>query len=120
MILADTSIWVEHLSRGHAAMTAQLEWGNIVAHPAVIGELACGSLDDRKATLHDLRALPVIMEAEHEEVLEVLDRHRLAGTGIGWVDAHLLASAMLNDVRLWTLDRRLRSAAERLRVHASL
>jgi predicted nucleic acid-binding protein len=120
MILADTSVWIEHLYRGNAVMMAQLNWGNVVNHPAVIGELACGTFRDRKAILADLRTMPIIMEAEHDEVLEMIDRHRLAGTGIGWVDAHLLASAMLNDVRLWTLDRRLKQSAERLKVHATL
>jgi hypothetical protein len=60
------------------------------------------------------------MEAKHEEIMTLIEQHRLMGTGIGWVDAHLLGAAMLNDVRLWTLDRRLHSAAERLHVHASI
>lgn len=114
MILADTSVWIRHLHHGYAAMRAQLDWSNIVCHPAVIGELACGTFPDRSTILPMMRQLPLIMEAEHHEVMTLIERHRLMGTGIGWVDAHLLASAMLNDVTLWTLDRRLAEHAERL------
>ena len=115
MILADTSVWVDHLHGGDARMAALLEAEEIVMHPYVLGEVALGSLRNRAAILGDLRALPGAAVAGDEEVLALIERHRLFGTGIGLVDAHLLASTLLTpETRLWTRDRRLREAAERL------
>jgi predicted nucleic acid-binding protein len=113
-ILADTSVWIDHLRRGRSELAAQLEWGQIVQHPAVIGELACGTFRDRDVILDAIRRLPQIMEAQHDEVMALIEEHRLMGSGIGWIDAHLLASAVLSDVQLWTLDRRLADAARRI------
>ena len=90
--------------------------GRVVAHPFVIGELACGTIPRRSSTLPLLEALPVVLTARHDEVMMLIERHGIAGTGLGWVDAHLLASATLTGTPLWTLDRALRRAAERLDV----
>ena len=83
-------------------------------HPFVIGELACGNLRRRPEILALLRNLPEAPVAEHEEVLEFVESHRLMGSGIGWIDAHLLASAALGGMSFWTLDRRLAGIASRL------
>jgi predicted nucleic acid-binding protein len=121
LILADTAIWVDHLNRGDARMAALLEAEEIVLHPHVLGEIALGSLRNRAAILGALAAMPFVMVAEEDEVLALIEQRRLCGTGIGLVDAHLLASAVLTpETRLWTRDRRLREAAERLGVAGEL
>ena len=115
MILADTSVWVDHFRRGDAHLAALLQEGRIVMHPFVVGEIACGSLKDRPTIIALLQALPDSTVAEAEEVLGFIDGHRLHGKGIGYVDAHLLAStALTNGATLWTRDKRLRIAAEAL------
>lgn len=115
MILADTAIWVDHLHRGDARMTALLDANLILIHPHVIGEIALGSLRNRATILRSLTALPQAEMAKADEMLGLIERHGLFCKGIGLVDAHLLASALLTpDTRLWTRDRRLHEAAERL------
>lgn len=118
-MLVDTSIWVEHLRRGEPRLVELLEHGDVQCHPFVLGELALGNLERRAEILADLEALPLVPVAEHEEVLALVDSRRLHGTGIGWVDAHLLASAALARTTLWTADRVLRDAARRLGVSAA-
>lgn len=118
MILVDTSVWVDHLRRGNARLEALLRDGLVLVHPFVFGELSLGRLKERSEILGLLGAMPEADEASHEEVLEFIDRHELAGSGVGWIDAHLLVSAALGGVSLWTLDRRLASAAERLALSA--
>jgi hypothetical protein len=83
-------------------------------HPFVAGELACGNLRDRASILGDLDALPGSKLASNAEVLYLIEEHRLWGRGLGWIDAHLLASALLSGSRLWTLDARLAKAAAEL------
>ena len=113
MILVDTSLWVEHLRRGHPGLEALLLRGEVACHPFVVGELACGNLGRRTEILALLSALPPVAVADHGEVLALIARARLAGRGLGWIDVHLLASARLSHTPLWTLDRRLeRSAAD--------
>lgn len=116
MILVDTSIWVEHLRRGHSGLAARLEGAQVVTHPFVIGELACGHLKDRREVLDLLGALPPAEIAQHGEVMTFVEHHRLMGAGLGWVDVHLLASAVLSGAPLWTSDARLRRAAAKLGV----
>lgn len=91
--------------------------GQVVVHPFVAGELACGRLARRQEILELLAALPQADLADPDEVLTFIERHRLMGTGIGWVDAHLLASAALSRLPLWTLDRRLKRVATGLGLH---
>ncbi len=112
MILVDTSVWVDHLRSGDAALAALLEASEVLTHPFVIGELACGNLANRGVILTLLDDLPSVTVAADNEVLFFIERHTLMGRGIGYVDAHLLAGATLGtDTRLWTRDRRLRSVA---------
>ena len=118
MTLVDTSVWVEHLRHGHPGLAALLEEGRVLCHPFVIGELACGHLSNRGGTLHLLGALPEAPLAGHDEVLRLVGARRLHGSGLGWIDAHLLASALLAGSPLWTLDRRLAAVASRVGVGA--
>ena len=113
-MLVDTSLWVEHLRRGHAGLTARLEQGHVVTHPFVIGELACGHWRKRAEILGLLNALPRCEPCDHDEVLALVDARGLAASGLGWVDVHLLAAALLSGEPLWTLDARLGRAAARL------
>jgi len=110
-VLVDTSVWINHFRRPNADLESLLEQGLVSIHPLVIGELACGSLNRRREVLTLMEALPSTMVAAHDEVLHFIDQHRLHGTGLGWIDMHLLASARLSRHSLWSTDRRLRSAA---------
>lgn len=116
MILADTSVWVNHLRHGEPNLQRALLQGKVLTHPFVIGEIACGNLRSRSETFKYLRRLPSALPATHDEVFYLLEEQRLFGKGLGWVDAHLLASARLTGCRLWTLDVPLRAAAAALRV----
>lgn len=116
MILIDTSVWVDHLRRGNAQLITLLEDAKAATHPFVIGEIACGSLAKRQTVLALLQDLPMTTVADSDEVLAYIERHRLYGKGIGYVDVHLLAAVALTpDAALWTRDKRLRTAAESLR-----
>jgi predicted nucleic acid-binding protein len=115
-VLVDTSVWVDHFRRGNDALAARLWEGAVWTHPFVIGELACGYLERRREILSLLSALPHVPLLEHGEVLAFVEARALMGRGIGWIDAHLLASATLGRLPLWTLDRRLAAAARRLRL----
>jgi predicted nucleic acid-binding protein len=115
LILVDTSVWVDHFRKGDPQLTGLLELGVVAIHPFVVGEIACGSLADRSTILELLQDLPASVVAESEEVLGFIERHRLHGKGIGYVDVHLLASVTLTDgAKLWTRDKRLRAAADAL------
>jgi predicted nucleic acid-binding protein len=116
MVLVDTSVWVAHLRHGKVGLDAFLNNGQVVCHPFVIGELACGNLQHRSEILSLLATLPLAFQASPEEVLEFIDRHRLMGRGLGYIDMHLLASARLTGVSLWTLDKKLHEAAKKLGV----
>lgn len=118
MILPDTSVWIEHFRHGSSPLAALLATDDVLCHPFVVGELACGSLKKRSLTLQSLQSLPMVPMAEHEEVLELIVRHELMGTGIGWLDAHLLGSTLLAGTTLWTLDAALARAAAQLSVLA--
>ena len=110
MILADTSVWVDHLRRSDAQLRAALEANQICIHPMVVGELACGNLRDR-STLAHLQLLPHATVATHDEALAMIEQHKLMGRGVGFVDVHLLASARLSNSSLWTRDVRLAAIA---------
>jgi hypothetical protein len=114
MLLVDTSVWVEHLRSGTVGLEAALNDGQIICHPFIIGELACGNLKNRSHILSLLDTLSSAQLADHEEVMRFIETNRLMGKGLGYVDAHLLASAVLTGVPLWTLDKRLDKAAAAL------
>lgn len=120
MILVDSSVWIDHLHAGDAALAALLGRGEVLAHPFVIGELALGSLRQRDIILGALADLPRAMIANEAEVLGLIARHRLFGRGIGYIDAHLLAATILTpDARLWTRDRRLQAIAHDMGIDAA-
>ena len=115
MILVDTSIWVDHLRTGDLRLVRLLERSEVLTHSMVIGELALGSISPREVLLDALSALPTSVEPTPAEVTHVIESRTLFGRGIGLVDAHLLASALLTpDARLWTRDRRLGAVARDL------
>lgn len=115
MILVDTSVWVDHLRRGDAQLAVQLEKAAVLTHPFVIGELACGSITQRAQVIGLLQMLPQATVAHVDEVLTFIERRQLYALGIGYVDAHLLASvALTGGSTLWTRDQRLLAAARRL------
>lgn len=121
MILADTSVWVDHLRGGDPGLSALLNDGRVLGHAFVLGELALGGLRGRDAVLEALQGLPQALVAGHDEVLAMISARRLWGRGIGLVDAHLLAAAALTpDARLWTRDRGLDAVARDLGLAADL
>jgi predicted nucleic acid-binding protein len=112
VILVDTSVWVEHLRHGLPRLATLLQEGEVLIHPWVIGELACGNLRNRQQVLELLLGLPAATVASDAEVLLLIERDRMMGLGIGYIDAHLLASARLSHCRLWTQERRLAAVAQ--------
>jgi predicted nucleic acid-binding protein len=111
MILVDTSVWIGHLRETDTRLQHALLEGEVVGHPFVIGELACGNLTNRAEILTLLKTLPVAPQVDFDEYLFFIDEHQLQGRGIGFADVHLLASAALGQAKLWTKDKRLNSAA---------
>ena len=119
MILVDTSVWVDHFHHSDPELEDLLRQRLILVHPFVIGELALGSFPKRAALLDSLHALRRAMLAHDSEVLRLIDAWELAGTGIGYIDAHLLASTLLTpETLLWTRDRKLRTVARQLSLDA--
>ena len=119
MILVDTSVWVEHLRHGLPRLATHLQEGEVLIHPWVIGELACGNLRNRSQLLELMQGLPAATVASDAEVLLLIERDRLMGRGIGYVEAQLLASAKLSHCRLWTQDRHLAAVAQEQGLAAS-
>ena len=111
MILADTSVWIGHFRGQEPGLAPLLKEGVVLTHPFVLGELACGNLSKRELTLAHLSSLPAAVHAQHEEALQIVDKRKLWGAGIGWIAAQLIASALLSNCLLWTLDKQLREAA---------
>ncbi len=117
MTLVDTSVWIDHLQEANAELTELLFDDFVLIHPMVVGELACGNLRSRSEFLRDLAILPKAITANDEEVFRFVEQRKLWGKGIGWIDAHLLASALITHCEIWTLDKRLENAANELKVH---
>jgi predicted nucleic acid-binding protein len=116
--LVDTSVWINHLREGNDELRRLLNDNEVLCHPFIIGELACGTMKNRLEVLDLLRALPQSMVAEHDEVVEFVNDRKLYGQGLGWIDVHLLASASLSKVAIWTTDLALKRATDRLRKSA--
>ena len=107
MILVDTSVWIEHLHSGSIELGELLNEGGVACHPFIIGELACGNLKNRDEIISLLKELPLATCAEDDEVIRFINDHKLMGKGLGYIDIHLLMSAMLTRIPLWTMDKRL-------------
>lgn len=121
MILADTSIWIDHFRAGNSELRELLEHDQIVIHPFIIAELALGSLHQRSKTLALLDRLPQLGVAHTDEVRAMIESRRLYSLGLGLTDAHLIASVLLHPpARLWTWDKQLRKVAENLGIGAAL
>ena len=121
MILVDTSVWIDHIKVADPRLSAMLGGDRVFAHPFVLGELAMGSIRQRTAVMAVYRKLPQAIAASDEDVLRMIELHGLFGRGIGFIDVHLLASAILTpDTQLWSHDRRLNAAAEVLGVAARI
>jgi predicted nucleic acid-binding protein len=115
-VLVDTSVWIAHLRKGEAGLVKLLEEEVVLCHPFIIGELACGNLKNRQEILSLLQSLPQTPQAENDEALHFIERNGLMGKGLGWVDVHLLASALLVEARLWTLDKALQKASQEMKI----
>lgn len=117
MVLVDTSVWINHLQRPNPVLIDLLERSRVLMHPMVLGELACGSIRGRAEYLHRWRHLPWIAAQEHDVVVAWIESNTIAGSGIGFIDAHLLHAVVdRKETRLWTSDRSLRSLAIRFGV----
>ena len=114
MVLVDTSVWISHLREGNEELVALLYDGEVACHPFIVGELACGNLKNRTVILSLLQALPMVSVGEHKEVPAFVENRNLMGKGLGYIDVHLIISAALTEVSLWTLDKRLRQASKLL------
>lgn len=116
MILIDTSVWVSHLHHGNSKLEQLLNDGEVLCHPFIMGELACGDIKNRSEILSLLNALPKADILDEEEVLLFIETNDLMGKGLGLIDIHLLASTVLSGAALWTLDTKLKHEAHILRV----
>ena len=117
MVLVDTSVWISHLRDGNPQLEELLNDGDVMCHPLIIGELACGNMKNRVEILSLLHFLPVAEISNHEEILQFIETNRLMGKGVGIIDVHLLASAVLTDVPIWTLDKKLARVSAELNVN---
>ena len=111
MILVDSSVWIDHIRSSNSHLVSLLKSNSVAMHPWVTGELACGNLARRATVLGHLQGLPQILPAGDDEALFFIDRHRLGGRGIGYIDVHLLAAAAMASAPLWTNDKRLAGVA---------
>ena len=117
MILADTSIWVDHFRYSDEHLRALLLRGEVITHPWVIGELALGGLSTHSEAGRLVAELPQAVVAGHLEVMHAIESRSLARRGIGYVDAHLIVAVLLTTgSRLWTRDSKLAAVAEELDV----
>jgi len=114
MVLVDTSVWVVHLRNGNIGLETLLNEGHVVCHPFIVGEIACGNLKNRIEILSLLQALPMAIHVEHEEVMRFIEDHTLMGKGLGYIDVHLIASAILTEIPLWTVDKKLNEISLKL------
>ncbi len=112
MILVDTSVWIDHLNKTDTRLIAFLEENSVLIHPFIIGELACGNLRNREEILNLLSALRQVSTANHDEIMLFIDQHKLFGKGLGYIDVHLIASCLLEGIKLYTRDKRLLQAAK--------
>ena len=119
MVLVDTSVWVSHLRHSNTSLQKLLNESRVVSHPLIIGELACGNIRNRTEIISLLQSLPMLDVVEHEELLLFIEHNKLMGTGLGFVDVHLLAATILAGIPLWTQDKKLKQACSRLSINFS-
>lgn len=114
MILVDSSVWIDHIHKPDAMLSSLLEDNHVSSHPFVIGELALGRIATRDKILALIKKLSQSPLAEDSEVLQLIESHKLYGKGLSYIDVHLLASALISSAALWTRDKALLAAAEKL------
>ena len=117
MVLVDTSVWVSHLRDGNVGLEKLLNDGEVACHPFIVGELVCGNLKNRHEVLTYLQSLPMGILAEDGEILRFIENHQLMGKGLGYIDVHLIASAALTDVPLWTFDKTLDKITKKIGIN---
>ncbi len=116
MLLVDTSVWIDHFRKSNEQLEEVLNNGDIMCHPFIIGELACGNIKNRKEILSLMKELPMSYKASHDEIFELIERRKLMGRGLGFIDMHLIASAFLSNVCLWSFDKNLNKIAIELKI----
>jgi predicted nucleic acid-binding protein len=114
MVLVDTSVWIAYLRDGNVRLETLLNNGDVVCHPFIVGELACGNLKNRSEILSLLQALPMATHVEHEEAMQFIENYTLMGKGLGYIDIHLIASAVLTKIPFWTFDKNLNEISSKL------
>lgn len=115
LVIADSSIWMDHINQGDSELVNLMKQRRVRLHPMIIAEIALGSIKQRAVMLEELNAFPQVDQSSHSEVMAMIEWMRLLGTGVGYVDAHLLAATrQLRIGALWTRDKKLRAQAERL------
>jgi predicted nucleic acid-binding protein len=117
MILVDTSIWIDHFNKADKELANLLQSGRVCIHPFIIGELACGNISNRTEILNLLNALPRLEPVFENEIYTLIENKKLYGIGLGFIDVHLLASALIDNVKLWTRDKTLKQSAIKLNIH---
>ena len=120
MVLVDTSIWIDHLRSSNNTLLSLLDTQQVSVHPWITGELACGNLANRSTVLYLLKSQPQVVVASEDEVLFFIEKHRISGKGIGYLDMHLLAAAAMSTAKIWTRDKRLGEVAALLGLNASV
>jgi predicted nucleic acid-binding protein len=121
LILADTSIWIDHFRRSNFQLAQLLDRGDIVMHPFIIGELVLGKVTKIAEMIEFFHLLPKTIVASADEILEFITNRKLSGSGIGYVDVHLLAAAaLIPETLVWTRDKKLRAAAQTLSLAAGI
>ncbi len=116
MVLVDTSVWISHLRDGNSELENLLINAEVICHPFIVGELACGNIRNRTEILSLLHNLPIVDVIDHSEILFFIENNQLMGKGLGLIDIHLLASAILADSQLWTMDNNLEKLSSKLMV----
>jgi predicted nucleic acid-binding protein len=112
--LVDTSVWIDHFRRGNSRLIELLEKDEVLIHPLIIGEVACGNLRKREMILGFLTQLPSAQVVTFDEGLAFIEKHKIFSEGIGIVDVQILASSLLSKAKLFTLDKKLKQVFESL------
>lgn len=113
MVLVDTSVWIFHLKNGNSRLVELLNDDYVACHPFIVGELACGNLRNRTEILLLLQTLPMTIQLEHQEILQFIENNSLMGKGLGYIDVHLIASALSSEVLIWTFDKKLNEVSQK-------
>ena len=116
MVVVDTSVWIDFLHKGNSDMEELLMRGNVATHELIIGELSCGNIKNRESFLEMINKLPIVESVLFNELIFFIDKHKLYGKGLGFIDCHILASAYLHNIKLWTKDKKLNQLAGELSI----